>query len=704
MNKLYFEPSMNSVSLVTTAPVPTHSHSALSTQHSPLSIQNAEFKALNSAIETSRDWLIAKQNPEGWWCAELEADTTLESYFILFKTLFGHRDDPKIPKLAKTIREVMLPEGGWNIYEGGPADISISCLSYFALKVAGISADEPDMRRTRDKILSMGGVVKANTYTKYYLAFFDQYEWDHVPAIPPEMILLPKAVSPIHIYDMSSWSRTIFVPLAIIYALKPVCIVPPECQIDELFAGGRKHANLALERDEKHVTWKNFFLLTDKALKIAAKFPIDPVRKFAIKKAEEWMIERFPMSGGLSAILPAMMNSVIALKCLGYAEDHELVKNGIKELDLLEIYDEKTDSIRVQPCVSPVWDSCISVYALGQAGLAPDHPAMQKGAAWLLSKQTTHVGDWRHRNPAPPGGWYFEFFNEFYPDVDDTCMTLMALQFASAGEQGSGGAGELGSWGAEEQGSNGTCSPAPLHPCSPAQREAMLRGLAWMLGMQNDDGGWASFDRGCDKEFLTKVPFADHNAMIDPSTADITARVIESLSFFKDKFTLNHPVIQRGIEFIKKDQCEDGAWFGRWGVNYIYGTWQVLRGMKLIGEDMNKGWLRRGVEWFLKHQNEDGGWGESIASYDDPKLKGIGPSTASQTAWALMGLISANQAKSQAVRRGVQYLLDTQTSAGTWEEQHWTGTGFPRVFYLKYHYYRHYFPMMALAQYRAVIE
>jgi squalene-hopene/tetraprenyl-beta-curcumene cyclase len=468
---------------------------------------------------------------------------------------------------------------------------------------------------------------------------------------------------------MSSWSRTIFVPLSIIYALKPLCILPKECHIDELFVGGREHSDLALQRDDKPVTWKNFFLLTDKALKIAEKFPIGKARALATKRAEKWMIERFPHSGGLSAILPAMMNSMIALKCLGYSEDHPLVKDGIRELDLLEIYDPEDDSIRVQPCVSPVWDTCISVYALGQTGLDPKHPAMEKGASWLLSKQTKLPGDWAVNNPAPPGGWFFEFFNEFYPDVDDTCMTLMALEHAQAKEG------------------------------RDVQYKAMDRGVIWMLGMQNDDGGWASFDRGNDKEWMTKVPFADHNAMIDPSTADITSRVLESLSYRKE-FTLDHPVVQKAMEFIKKDQAQDGSWFGRWGVNYIYGTWQVLRGLKLIGEDMNKGYIRRAVEWFKHHQNPDGGWGESIASYDDPSVKGRGPTTASQTAWALMGLISANQGKSAAVRRGVQFLLDTQTADGTWEEEHWTGTGFPRVFYLKYHYYRHYFPMMALAQYR----
>src|SRR5579862_4138135 len=458
-----------------------------------------DLAAVESAIAASREWLIDRQNPEGWWCAELEADTTLESYFILFKTLFGHRDDPKIPKLARVLRQEMLPTGGWAIYRGGPAEVSISCLSYLALKVAGAKADDPAMQRSRDAILKLGGVVKANTYTKYYLAFFDQYEWEHVPAIPPEMILIPK-VSPFHIYDMSSWSRTIFVPLSIIYALKPLCVVPEECHIDELFVGGRAHSDLALQRDQQPVTWKNFFLLTDKALKIAEKFPIGKARSMATKRAEKWMIERFPHSGGLSAILPAMMNSMIALKCLGYAEDHPLVKDGIHELDLLEIHNPEDDSIRVQPCVSPVWDSCISVYALGQTGIDPKHPAMQKGSSWLLSKQSKLPGDWAVNNPAPPGGWFFEFRNEFYPDVDDTCMTLMALEHAQAPE------GEA------------------------VQRAAMQRGLVWMLGMQNEDGGWASFDRGNDKEWLTAVPFADHNAMIDPSTADITARVLECLS------------------------------------------------------------------------------------------------------------------------------------------------------------------------------
>ena len=672
-----------------------------------------ELTAVESAMVAAREWLLERQNPEGYWVAELEADTTLESYFILFKWLFGRPDDPKIPKLARVLREAMLSAGGWNIYHGGPPDISISCLSYFALKLAGIPADAPDMRRSRDAILQMGGAVAANTYTKYYLAFFEQYDWKHVPAIPPEMILVP-TVSPFHIYDMSAWSRTIFVPLSIIYATKPVVKIPPERGVDELFIGGREKSDLALQRDRQTITWKNFFLYADRALKAAEKFPIAKARDMAIRRAEKWIVERFPKSGGLSAILPAMMNSMIALKCLGYAEDHPHIKYGIHELDMLEI-ERDSERIEVQPCVSPVWDTCISVYALGQTGLPADDPAMKHGAAWLLSKQTVDAGDWQVNNPVPPGGWYFEFLNEFYPDVDDTCMTLMALRFAN-------GAGALPGlpvteatlpYSSVQRGFKGAEAPVTEYT-QEQQRRAIERGVVWMLGMQNDDGGWASFDRGNDKEWMTKVPFADHNAMIDPSTADITSRVLESLSY-QDEYHLvrsgrlvdtervskAQKIVQRALEFLKKDQASDGSWFGRWGVNYIYGTWQVLRGLKLIGEDMNKGYVRRAVEWFKQHQNADGGWGETIASYDDPAMKGNGLSTASQTAWALMGLISANQGNGSAVRRGVHFLLDTQDPDGTWQEENWTGTGFPKVFYLRYHYYRHYFPMMALAQYRS---
>jgi len=625
---------------------------------------------VGECLEKSVEWLLAKQKRQGFWVAELEADTTLESYFIMGKAFFGRLDDPKIPKYAKVIRESMLPEGGWSIFANGPAEISVSVMSYFSLKIAGISADEPDMRRTRDVILKLGGATAVNTYTKYHLAFFEQYSWEHVPAIPPEIIFIP-TLSPINIYEMSSWSRTIFVPLSILYALKPICPLPGECNIDELFVGGREHADLSLPRSNKKFSWTNFFLLTDKALKIAEKFPIQAARKAAIKRAEQWMIERFEASGGLGAILPAMMNSVLAMKCLGYPDDHPFLAEGLRQLDALEIEDRSDNSIRIQPCHSPVWDTAISVYALAQAGIGRDNHQMSKAIGWLLSKEVQRPGDWQVKNPVPPGGWYFEFENEFYPDVDDTIMVMMGMRLLSP---------------------EGFSRPVD---------EAIRRALNWVLGMQNESGGWASFDRNNENDFLTKVPFADHNAMIDPATADITSRVLEMLATVAPKtYTLSNPVVRRAIDFVKKDQCADGSWFGRWGVNYMYGTWQVLRGLRLIGEDMSKPYVRKAVNWFLSVQQEDGGWGERADTYIHPERKGLGPSTPSQTAWAIMGLLAAGAGNDPAVRAGIDFLLDHQRGDGTWHEEEWTGTGFPKVFYLKYHYYCHYWPLMALAQYQ----
>ncbi len=645
-------------------------------------VDRPEFEPLNHApegrgvadgIERASGWLLGRQDPAGYWVAEFEADTTLESYFILFKTFMGRHDDPKIPQYARTIRRSMLPEGGWPIYLHGPPEISVSILSYFALKLAGVPASEPDMQRACEKILELGGATRANTYTKIYLAFFGQYDWQYVPAVPPEMILLP-AMAPINIYSMSSWSRAIFVPLSILYALKPVCPIPDDCGVEELFVGGRDNADFSLPCSARTLSWSRLFLLTDKALKIAERFPIGLARRAAVKMAEQWIVKRFERSGGLGAILPGMVNSMLALKCLGYPQDHPAIVEGLRALDELELRDPRDDSIRVQPCHSPVWDTAISTYALGIAGMG-GRDEIARAVRWLLSKEVTMDGDWSLKNPAPPSGWYFEFENEFYPDVDDTVMVMMALR---------------------------TVSPRGE---SEAVDGAIARGLQWVLGMQSADGGWASFDRDNDKSFLTHIPFADHNAMIDPSTADITARVLEMFAAIApERFSLWHDVVQRALAFLKKDQCEDGSWFGRWGVNYIYGTWQVLRGLRLIGEDMWKDYVRKGVEWLLTVQLPDGGWGERADTYEDPSRKGNGPSTASQTAWAVMGLLAAGEGDCQAVRRGVRFLLEHQQEEGTWHEDEWTGTGFPQVFYMKYHFYSHYWPLMALAQYRRHLQ
>jgi squalene-hopene/tetraprenyl-beta-curcumene cyclase len=620
---------------------------------------------VEAEIAAARDWLVARQHADGYWLAELEGDTTLESYIILLEAFFGRRDSEKVRALARVIRDEALPGGGWHQYLGGPADISVSCLSYFALKVAGEPADAPHMRDARAAIKGLGGVGRANTYTRTHLAMFGQIPWESVPAVPPEMMFAPQR-APFSVYDMSSWSRTIFVPLSIIWAGKPVIPLPTACGVSELLADVVDPP--PTKSGSRLPDWKALFDSVDRLLKVGERLPgAGALRRVAVKRAGDWMIERLAESDGLSAILPAMANSALALKLLGYDESHPLLAEALRHLDDLCITDG--DTIRVQPCISPVWDTVLAAHALFQSGTPADDPHLARSVAWLIGKQTRLPGDWAARNSAAPGGWYFEMRNEFYPDVDDTCMALMVLAQARAGGD------------------------------DDAREGAIARGLAWMLGMQNDDGGWASFDRGNDKDWLTHVPFADHNAMIDPSTADITARVLESLSHDAG-YGVDHPVVKRAIAFLKRDQATDGCWYGRWGVNYIYGTWQVLRGLAAIGEDMDAVYVRRAVRWFLDRQNEDGGWGESIASYDDLAQKGRGASTPSQTAWALMGLIAAGETGNPAVRRGVAWLLDRQ-QGGTWEQIPWTGTGFPKVFYLNYHFYRHYFPLMALGQYAA---
>ena len=619
------------------------------------------------SLERARAWLLERQEATGFWAGELEGDTTLESYMILLEAFFGRPASDKALALAHVIREEMLATGGWAQYPGGPAEISVSVLSYFALKVAGEPADAPHMRLSRDVIVGLGGVERANTYTKYHLAFFGQYAWGDVPAIPPEMVFLPGS-GPFTVYDMSSWSRTIFVPLSILYALRASAPLPAASGVAELVAASNGTPGVARASADRGV-WKKLFFGVDRALKAYERLPgASALRRLAVKRAAAWMIERLEDSDGLSAILPAMANSVMALKVLGYAEEHPLQREQLAHLDGLLLGDRAAGTLRMQPCLSPVWDTVLASHALIEAGLGASHPALQRAASWLLAKQTRRSGDWSRRNDAPPGGWCFEHRNEFYPDVDDTCMALMVLRRARA------------------------AGPEAT------QEAAIRRGLAWMLGMQNADGGWASFDRDNDKGWLTEVPFADHNAMIDPSTADLTGRVLECLSHFP-AFTPAHPIVRRALDFLRHDQTSDGAWYGRWGVNYIYGTWQVLRGVARIGEDLEAPYVRRGVRWLLDHQNPDGGWGESIASYDDPAQRGIGTSTPSQTAWALMGLLAGGHSDLPAIRRGMRWLLEQQDAKGTWAQGPWTGTGFPRVFYLNYHYYRHYFPLMAIAQY-----
>ncbi len=627
---------------------------------------------LETAIGVAQDWLLDRQASDGHWCAELEGDTILESEYLIYLHFIEKLDPETIRKAANYIRSKLLPEGGVAIYPGGPAEISGSVKAYLALKMAGDPIDAPHMVKMRVAILAGGGMTKCNTFTKIYLAMIGLYPWDGCPAIPPELMMMPKWFS-FSIYNMSSWSRAMLVPLSIIRANQPVRPLPTEWNIDELWVGGRKHADIRLARDAQTFTWHNFFLTVDTYLKFFERHPLKPFRKYAQRQCERWVIEHGRLPGGLGAIFPAMANYVMSLRALGYSNESYLVAHGIAEMEQLRIEDE--DTLHLQPCFSPVWDTAITVNALNESGLPADHPALESATRWLLDKEVHRPGDWRikhsesHRYTEPNkpvGGWFFEYDNELYPDVDDTIMVLMALNRVST------------SFDREKS-------------------AAIRRGTRWVLGMQCGDGGWAAFDRDNDKWLFTQVPFADHNAMIDPATSDITARVLQCLSHFG--FTTEDACVQRAIDFLKGDQCPDGSWFGRWGTNYIYGTWQVLQGLRAIGEDMRLPYIRRSVAWLKEHQNEDGGWGESLRSYDDPQFKGLGESAASQTAWAVMGLICAGEVHSREVTRGIEYLLDTQQVDGTWDETLFTGTGFPRVFYLRYHFYCHYFPLMAFGMY-----
>jgi len=618
-----------------------------------------------AAIDASRKYLFSLQHQEeGYWCGELGADTTLESDYILLHRLLGTEDPKRTKKCANEILSHQNADGGWPIFNGGPSNISASVKAYFALKMAGYSPDHPALAKARERILAMGGVTEVNTFTKIYLCFLGQYDYDAVPAIPPEIVLFPNWFW-FNIYEISSWSRAILVPLSIAYAKKPFKKIPDEQGIEELFVGGRSKTNLRLKWAKKLVSWRNFFLLLDRLTHFLEKVHIRPLRSIAIQKAERWMLERMEMSDGLGAIYPSIMNSIIAMRCLGYSLDDPQVIRALDEFEKLGIEEETT--FRMQPCMSPVWDTAYAIFALAESGISATDPRLVQPSEWMLKKQVTRKGDWCVKNrKAAPAGWYFEFNNEFYPDVDDSAMVLLALSKVKTGNES-------------------------YHD------KSVRRAIDWILSMQCKNGGWASFDKDNDRMVFQQIPFADHNAMLDPATVDITGRVLECLATYG--YSMKDREVRRAVEFLKREQEQDGSWFGRWGVNYIYGTMLVLRGLESIGMDHHEPCVQNAAEWLRMMQNPDGGWGETCGSYDDPNTKGVGPSTASQTAWAVMGLLAANDLRSDSVERGIAYLLKAQRRDGSWDEEWYTGTGFPRVFYLMYYMYRQYFPLIALTAY-----
>ena len=617
---------------------------------------------LEKAIERGANHLLSLQADQGYWQGELEADSTLESDYIYYLHILGKADPERIAKLANYVRQRQLPDGGWSIYPGGPSELNATCKAYFALKLAGDSPYAPNLVRAREMVHRLGGLEHSNSYVRFYLALVGAVSWDLVPSIPPELMLIPHWFI-FNIYEMSSWTRGIVIPMAILSSLRPNWRLPEHAHVDELFKDPERKT-AALDWSDQLLSWKNVFLAVDRGFKLYEKFPWKPFRQRAIREAKSWMLNHIERTEGLAAIYPSMMNSIFALMAFGHGPDDPLTFREIKEFSRFEIEDEET--IRMQPCVSPVWDTCIAMVALEEAGLPPDHPALVKAANWILSKQVLGPGDWQVKNKdAEPGGWAFEFRNDFYPDVDDTAFVLMALQRVKYPE--------------------------------PARMEAaMRRGIQWLLSMQNRDGGWGAFDRDNNRKFLCNIPFADHNAMIDPSTADVTARVVECLGRYG--WSAEHPVIQCAVKFLLQDQSKDGSWFGRWGVNYIYGTSGVLRALETVSLATRE-FCKRAVSWLRSVQKVDGSFGESLLSYDVPSTKGQGTSTASQTAWGLIGLLASAGTEDPAVAKAVAYLVHRQETDGSWSEPEFTGTGFPGVFYLKYHLYRNSFPVYALARY-----
>lgn len=623
---------------------------------------------LDEAIEQARSRLLAVQDPAGFWAAELEADSTLTSEYIMLRYLLGKVDETKQRKAAAYLRETQLPDGGWPIYYGGPSHLSTTVKAYFALKLCGHSQAEPFMQRARELILRQGGLFRANVFTKITLALFGQFDWRGVPAMPIELFLLPKQ-SFFNMHAISYWSRTVLTPLMIIFAHKPVTPVPAGADLAELRQGTVPNHDYWFPKDPWQLSMRNLFLAADRLLRWYEWHSVPYLRRLAMERATAWMLRRMG-EGGLGGIYPAMANSIIALRCLGYEVEHSMVARAFKQIEALEVEDDRT--LHMQPCFPPSWDTCLAVNALIASGLPTDHPALVSACKWLLSKQTRTVGDWKVKAPdAEPGGWYFQFENEFYPDIDDSAVVMTALIKTDL-------------------------------PDRATKEAALQQALKWVLPMQSSDGGWASYDKDNNKLFLNESPFADHKALVDPPTSDLTGRMLEMLGYLGWSNTA--PAAQRGIEFLKREQEPAGCWFGRWGVNYIYGTWSVLAGLRSIGERMDQPYIRRAVDWLISHQNPDGGWGESCYSYEDPRTAGQGPSTASQTAWALLGLLHAGVVRHPAVERGIDYLLRTQGADGSWEEREFTGTGFPRVFYLRYHLYRLYFPLWALSLYRTLLQ
>ncbi|QLE55464.1 squalene--hopene cyclase [Nostoc sp. TCL26-01] len=627
-----------------------------------------QINSITEAIASSQKYLLSLQNPAGYWWAELESNVTITAEVVLLHKIWGTDKTRPLHKVETYLRSQQRQHGGWELFYDDGGELSTSVEAYMALKLLGVPATDPAMVKARDFILQRGGISKTRIFTKFHLALIGCYDWRGLPSLPPWVMLLPNEF-PVNIYEMSSWARSSTVPLLIVFNSKPVYLTDSLINLDELYAEGVENVRYELPRNGD---WTDIFLTIDQGFKLAESLNLVPFREEGIKAAEKWIIERQEATGDWGGIIPAMLNSMLALRSLNYDRHDPIVERGLQAIDNFAI--ETADSYVVQPCVSPVWDTAWVIRALIDSGIAPDDPAIVKAGEWLLQKQILDYGDWTVKNrQGKPGAWAFEFDNRFYPDVDDTAVVVMALYAAKL-------------------------------PNEKLKQMACDRALQWVASMQCQPGGWAAFDLDNDQDWLNAIPYGDLKAMIDPNTADVTARVIEMLGACN--LSIDSHNLERALTYLVNEQEAEGCWFGRWGVNYIYGTSGVLSALALINPHKYQRHIAQGASWLVSCQNSDGGWGETCRSYNDPRLKGQGRSTASQTAWAIIGLIAAGEATGKfardAIEQGINYLISTQQPDGTWFEADFTGTGFPGHFYLKYHFYQQYFPLIALGRYQAI--
>ena len=646
---------------------------------------------VETAIARSHAYFRRTQYPEGYWWGELESNNTMEAEYIMLSYFLERQDPEKWRKLTNYVLSKQRDDGSWGQYYEAPGDLSTSVECYFALKLAGYSPDSEPMQRARAFILGKGGVPGCRVFTKIWLAIFGQWDWKGTPNLPPELMLLP-SWAPFNIYEFSSWARPTVVPLMLVLTCHPVCRVPEWANLDELFLRPRSEVDYSLPNPGLNLSWSTLLYHADRLVALYRRFPIHPLRGQAAQRVEEWVLSHQEHDGSWGGIQPPWVYSLIALHHQGYPSAHPVIERGFAGIEGFAI--ETEDTMTIQGCISPVWDTCLAQLALLESGVAPDDPLVVKSGCWLMERQILTPGDWQVRaKNVQPGGWAFEFHNDLYPDIDDSAVVIVALLLADLG------AGEA------------------------AKGDVVRRGVDWMTALQCTNGGWAAFDKDNNRKYMVDLPFCDFGETLDPPSADVTGHVLEMLG--RCGYGREHPPVEKGYRFLRSQQEDNGSWFGRWGVNYIYGAGAVLPGLQAIGENMSRPYVRKAVEWLLEHQNGDGGWGESCGSYVDPALHGVGPSTASQTAWALLGLLAAGEVNHPAVRAGVEYLAKTQQDDGTWDEPYFTGTGFPgygvgaqgsrtneqeRVrrqgldmgssFMINYHLYRNCWPLLALGRYR----